>query len=224
MTYRVNFIAHLIQGEFTEYHIKVTSSEGDSWLIRRRYREFRELHDHLKLKYPDSLPSVSLNPLLSLYIQIPGKRLWGNQDPDFVKERQDGLQRYMDSLLDIEPECSTKFFRLFLEIRDAPKQPRQSDRPSGPSAPSIAEAPAPPSDDRKRIFQEVQEALFDLSAAPTLLEPAEVQQRHQRYLEIFNRCVASSEGTLAPYVAPAPVLPAVASPKPQPQGVIVNLS
>ena len=131
----------------------------------------------------------------------------------------------MDTLLDIEPECTTKFFRLFLEIRDAPKQTRQPDRPSGPSAPSVStEIPAPLADDRKRIFQEVQEALFDLSAAPTLLEPAEVQQRHQRYVEIFNRCMTSSPGNLAPYVAPSPVLPAVSSPKPQPQGVIVNLS
>ena len=57
--YRVQFIAHLIQGEYTEYHIKVTSTKGESWLIRRRYREFRDLHDHLKLKYGDSLPNVS---------------------------------------------------------------------------------------------------------------------------------------------------------------------
>jgi hypothetical protein len=64
--------------------MKVSSSDNASWLVRRRYKEFRELHDHLKLKYPERIPA------------IPGKKLWGNQDPDFVRQRQDQLQVYMN--------------------------------------------------------------------------------------------------------------------------------
>ena len=192
--------------------------QGDSWLIRRRYREFRELHDHLKLKYPDILP------------QIPGKRLWGNSDPDFVKERQEGLQRYMDNLLDMEPECSTKFFRLFLEIRDAPKDSRRpSDGSSHRSTPITAPTlhinhpPTPTIQDKKLIFQEVQDALFDLSATPTLLEPAEVDQRHAKYSELFNRYVASAR--FKAYSAPAPISPVSALNQKfdVPEGVLVNL-
>lgn len=83
-TYSVQFVGYVIQDEFTEYHMKVTSSDNTSWLVRRRYKEYRELHDHLKLKYPERMPS------------IPGKKLWGNQDPDFVRQRQDQLQVYMN--------------------------------------------------------------------------------------------------------------------------------
>ena len=161
--FRVHFIAHLIQGEFTEYHIKVSSSRGESWLIRRRYREFRDLHDHLKLKYGENLP------------QIPGKRLWGNQDPSFVQERQEGLQRYLDGVLALEPDCSTKYLRRFLEIRDQPRSPT-----------AVAPATATTIDEKKNVFKTCQEALFDLSASPTLIDPAEAEQLRLRYAEIWR--------------------------------------
>ena len=38
------------------------------------YREIRELHDHLKLKYPDRIPP------------IPPKRIFGNNDPAYITD------------------------------------------------------------------------------------------------------------------------------------------
>lgn len=44
---------------YTEYFIEVSNlANGDKWTVSRRYREIRELHDHLKLKYPDRIPKV----------------------------------------------------------------------------------------------------------------------------------------------------------------------
>ena len=135
----------------------------------------------------------------------------------------------MNSLLDLEPECSTKFFRRFLEIRDGTSKPAKPfERPSGPSSPIISSDMAfSPSEDRKRIFQEVQGALFDLSANPSLLEPAEVEQRHARYVEIFNLCVAESRGQFTPYHPPEPIPARAAIPPritPHHSEIIVNLS
>ena len=180
ISYRVQFIAHLIQPEYTEYHIKVTSSNNESWLIRRRYSEFRELHDHLKLKYPEILPS------------IPGKRLWGNQDPQFVRERQEGLQKYMDGVLAIEPECRTRFLRRFLEIRDPQASPSR-----GPSLPTLS-SPVPSSGglsstdkdkaaEKRRIISEFEEKLFNLNAAVALVDPIEEEQRRKKYAEIISQ-------------------------------------
>ena len=189
-SYRVQFVAHLIQADYTEYHIKVTSTNGESWLIRRRYSEFRELHDHLRLKYGEQLPP------------IPGKRLWGNQDPAFVKERQDGLQRYMDGVLQLDPECRTKFLRRFLEIREAQgllsaAVPAGSSKMS-PIATSSAGGPPPltstwsagsaaSAEAKRRAIATCEERLFNLSTSVARIDAAEEAQRRKKYKELFSR-------------------------------------
>ena len=173
-TYRVQFVAHLIQADYTEYHIKVTSSNGESWLIRRRYSEFRDLHDHLRLKYGDQLPAM------------PGKRLWGNQDPAFVKERQDGLQRYMDGVFSLDSECRTKFFRRFLEIREAQGLLPASRAPpvSLPLAPTLSAGSA---ETKRRAVAACEERLFNLSTSVALIDAAEETQRKLKYAQLFAK-------------------------------------
>jgi hypothetical protein len=207
VTYSVQFVGYVIQDEFTEYHMKVTSSDNTSWLVRRRYREFRDLHDHLKLKYPERMPSV------------PGKKLWGNQDPDFVRQRQDQLQVYMNGVLAIEPDCRTRVLQRFLEIR----RPSSGGSPliSSPSVVSAPVSAAPPvvstkqspqviptvpvvnkqqqMEELNRAVQTFQKEAFDLSITPSLLDSGEYASRHQRYLEM----VASAKATV-PEAAVAP--------------------
>ena len=76
----------------------------------------RELHEHLKLKYPEKIPA------------FPGKRLFGNSDPAFIRQRQAGLQVYLNECLRIEPDCRTPVFARFLEI---PARPVQQNFPQG---------------------------------------------------------------------------------------------
>ena len=75
---------------YTFYTIEVCSPDGSSWDIQRRYREFRELHDSLFSFYGEALP------------EMPGKRIFGNQDPTFVIERQVALESYLQRVLQLE--------------------------------------------------------------------------------------------------------------------------
>jgi hypothetical protein len=192
-THSVQFVGHVIADEYTEYHMKVTSSDGASWLVRRRYREFRELHDHLKLKYPDRMPS------------IPGKRLFGNQDPEFVRQRQDGLNRYMSGILALEPDCRTWVLQKFLEIKNTlPGSPIAENRRPVSSTPpppaGAASVQSPPirvdrTAEMDQAIEECRKGLYDLSVAPALLDAGEYSQRQSRYKEIF---AAGTPGRVQP--------------------------
>ena len=166
--------------------MKVTSSDNTSWLVRRRYREFRELHDHLKLKYPDRIPSV------------PGKKMWGNQDPDFVCQRQDQLQKYMDGILDLEQDCKTRVLQRFLEIKkfNGGSPVVEITQQGGVPAPSPAHV-APQSvsskttgpsreEELRKIIATLQANIFDLSVSPSLLDAGEYAQRRQKYIAIVE--------------------------------------
>ena len=203
-TYSVQFVGHVIQDEFTEYHMKVTSSDNTSWLVRRRYREFRERHDHLKLKYPDRIPSM------------PGKKLWGNQDPEFVRQRQDQLQMYMDGVLGLEPDCRTRVLQRFLEIKKlsggSPVIEHSASPPRHPvpttHIPSSSSSSSVPARDDKSKQQKISSAaelqavvtnleskIFDLSVQPTLLDEGEYQVRRKKYEQIVSRATVASVPT-----------------------------
>lgn len=197
--YSVQFVGHVIQDEFTEYHMKVVSSpDGNSWLVRRRYREFRELHDHLKLKYPDRIPPV------------PGKKLWGNQDPNFVRDRETQLQVYMDGVLAVEPDCRTRVLQRFLEIKKttspvvAPSPPQIAQSSSNVSAAAPppqrhVSLPAVSKESQEAIIADLLEnKIFDLSLSPSLLDSTEYIARKKKFDSIL---AAAKPGVLS--VVPA---------------------
>eukprot|EP00386_Alphamonas_edax_P005466 GDKI01017621.1.p1 GENE.GDKI01017621.1~~GDKI01017621.1.p1 ORF type:complete len:268 (-),score=88.41 GDKI01017621.1:265-1008(-) len=109
--YSVLFVGNCFKDGHVEYQVKVTDPDNESWFIQKRYREFRELHDVLKLKYPQQLTS------------FPPKKFWGNNEPAFVQQRQQALQAYMTQVVDIEPNCETKSIRTFLSITPKPEVP-----------------------------------------------------------------------------------------------------
>ena len=204
-SFSVQFVGHVIQDEFTEYHMKVTSSDNTSWLVRRRYREFRELHDHLKLKYPDRIPSM------------PGKKVWGNQDPEFVRQRQDQLQYYMNQVLALEPDCRTRVLQRFLEIKKlsggSPVIENMSSPPRQPSVhtvhvPSSSSAtqakvstlPTVSQSELQAIVSEFENRIFDLSIQPTLLDSGEYEVRRKKYADL----VATANLTSVPTVVTCP--------------------
>ena len=207
-TYSVQFVGYVIQDEFTEYHMKVTSSDNVSWLVRRRYREFRELHDHLKLKYPDRIPSV------------PGKKLWGNQDPEFVRQRQDQLQSYMNSVLSLEADCRTRVLQRFLEIKrpsggspvvehspSSNQQPATS-YPVTPAMSAVAAVSSVQSADKQaalnQVIADLQKDIFDLSVTPSLLDAGEYASRQKKYSSIIASAQAPATASAARVHSPGP--------------------
>ncbi|CAG2219522.1 SGK3 [Mytilus edulis] len=65
----------------------VVNADNKSWFIFRRYNEFYQLHEKIKKLYPDA------------NLRLPGKRLFGNLDPDFIQQRRDGLDEFIQKLV-----------------------------------------------------------------------------------------------------------------------------
>ena len=92
----------------TDYHLQVLDLDSKkTWALSRRYREFRELHEKLRMKFPDRIPTFL------------GKRLFGNQDPTLLKHRQNGLQQYLAAVLALSLPLSHLLwlsFWMFLQV------------------------------------------------------------------------------------------------------------
>ncbi|XP_077172618.1 kinesin-like protein KIF16B isoform X2 [Paroedura picta] len=69
--------------EHYEYEIKITVLD-ETWMVFRRYSRFREMHQRLKLKYPELAA-----------LEFPPKKLFGNKDEQVVAERRNHLEKYL---------------------------------------------------------------------------------------------------------------------------------
>lgn len=56
-----------------------------TWRILRRYNDFAELHKYLSIS--------------GLALPMPRKKLFGNMRPDFIAERRQALQVYINTVL-----------------------------------------------------------------------------------------------------------------------------
>ncbi|XP_049834560.1 serine/threonine-protein kinase Sgk3-like isoform X2 [Schistocerca gregaria] len=73
--------------KFTVYKV-VVGCDGRSWFVFRRYNEFYKLSETLKKQVP------------APQLKLPGKKLFGNNlDPTFVQERREGLDAFVQSLM-----------------------------------------------------------------------------------------------------------------------------
>jgi hypothetical protein len=77
-------------GPYTGYVLRVDSSKSETWIVERRYHEFRDLHnklikEHKKLK-------TDLPPL-------PPKKIFGKMSQDVIDERKRRLVDYLNMLL-----------------------------------------------------------------------------------------------------------------------------
>lgn len=98
---------------YTVYKV-VVNVEGKSWFIFRRYQEFSALYDKLKKRFPDA------------HLKLPGKKFFGNFDPDFIKNRREGLHDFVQKLV-THPGLSEEADVLhFLNITQIPSK-RSSD-------------------------------------------------------------------------------------------------
>ncbi|BGP46842.1 tRNA (guanine-N(7)-)-methyltransferase (tRNA(m7G46)-methyltransferase) [Rhodotorula kratochvilovae] len=73
------------------------------WIVTRRYSEFSALYSKLRDKY-----------VAARYLDFPSKRLVGIWSKEFIEQRREGLERYLQSLLKIPVICRSSELRAFL--------------------------------------------------------------------------------------------------------------
>jgi len=87
----------------TYYHIKV--NVGDvNWSVQKRYNEFLELHKKLVNEH-----TVTKDIL-------PGKKIIGNKDPNFIERRRVGLEIYLQTVLSFLQKSMPEKLLEFLEF------------------------------------------------------------------------------------------------------------
>eukprot|EP00644_Phytophthora_capsici_P014016 jgi/Phyca11/531890/estExt2_fgenesh1_pg.C_PHYCAscaffold_30027 len=82
---------------------KVRLQGGLQWLIRKRYSDFRELHERLKR---------TSSPVKQLY--FPKRHVFRNRHQSVVEQRRSELEKYINEVLDIRPLIRVPLFN-FLE-------------------------------------------------------------------------------------------------------------
>eukprot|EP00916_Digyalum_oweni_P022819 GHVL01037793.1.p1 GENE.GHVL01037793.1~~GHVL01037793.1.p1 ORF type:complete len:259 (+),score=46.87 GHVL01037793.1:28-777(+) len=145
------------QGKHTEYLIKVITPKLHSWTIKRRYREFREVYDKLRVSYmanPDCLPS------------FPQKRWFGNNDFEFIEKRQKELQTFLNQLLDllVDPRNNSSIAS-FLELH---RMVEDSDD-LGTSQ-------------TDQIIESTLDCMIDLSRPPVTLDGSDAEAQLKQYI------------------------------------------
>jgi len=158
--FTVKFVGNTTTEGHTTYTVKVSNPDGDTWNIHKRYREIRELHEELRLRLGDVLPAV------------PGKRLFGNQDPVFILSRQEALQQYLHSVLQIEGAVRQQALKDFLG-GPTPHGERNQAR------------------QYEQILDQMQAKLLNLALPPAPLDETEIAQRLKKYGQAMRLHVLS---------------------------------
>eukprot|EP00439_Symbiodinium_sp_Y106_P017623 s2753_g2.t1 len=173
--YHVKFLSNVESAGHTCYTIEITHG-GSRWQQVKRYRELRELHDELKLKHGEILPP------------FPGKRFFGNSDPAFVAQRQEGLERYLVGVLQLDPDVTHPALRSFLG----------GPTPSLDLGPSAQEKELLELRIKRKCFESLQSSVIKdvlrrqlLTSHPSVgaLEERETTERRRRFVESMKLSV-----------------------------------
>jgi sorting nexin-25 len=94
--------------EYAVYVVEVQRKAGEqmpaaTWTITRRYSEFHELHQHLRIKYP----SVR-------NLDFPRRRMVMKLQTDFLSKRRVALEKYLRDILLLPDVCRSRELRAFL--------------------------------------------------------------------------------------------------------------
>lgn len=154
------FLFNKTQDGRTVYTIKVTSPDDQTWNIQKRYNDFRDLHEEVRLRHGDSLPPM------------PGKRLFGNQDPQFIAARQTALNQYLDGLLRLEREQLMPVVRAFLGVPQQKEKQNQAEQ-------------------YHQILDNMQAKLLNLALPPGSIDDTETGKRLKKYGQAMRLQVLS---------------------------------
>lgn len=91
---------------YTVYKVAVATPDR-SYFIFRRYAEFSKLYDTLKKQYP------------GCGLKLPGKKFFGNNfDPSFIKSRREGLNDFIQKLLNNQSLFEDSQVQDFLQLHN----------------------------------------------------------------------------------------------------------
>ncbi|KAG9248738.1 PXA domain-containing protein [Calycina marina] len=98
--------------EYAVYVVEVQRKAGEqmpaaTWTIKRRYSEFHELHQRLRIKYP----SVR-------HLDFPRRRMVMKLQSDFLHKRRMALEKYLRDILLLPEVCRSRELRAFLSQSD----------------------------------------------------------------------------------------------------------
>ncbi|XP_074843116.1 sorting nexin-16 [Carettochelys insculpta] len=97
------------RAKFTVYKILVKKNPEESWVVFRRYTDFSRLNDKLKDMFP------------GFRLALPPKRWFkDNYNPDFLEDRQLGLQAFLQNLVAHKDIANCLAVREFLCLDDPP--------------------------------------------------------------------------------------------------------
>ncbi|XP_044280138.1 sorting nexin-16 isoform X1 [Varanus komodoensis] len=97
------------RAKFTVYKILVKRNPEENWVVFRRYTDFSRLNDKLKEMFP------------GFRLALPPKRWFkDNYNPDFLEDRQLGLQAFLQNLVAHKDIANCLAIREFLCLDDPP--------------------------------------------------------------------------------------------------------
>uniref|UniRef100_UPI00398E654E sorting nexin-16 n=1 Tax=Pristiophorus japonicus TaxID=55135 RepID=UPI00398E654E len=97
------------RAKFTVYKILVKNHLEENWVVFRRYADFSRLNDKLKEMFP------------GFRLALPPKRWFkDNYDPNFLEDRQLGLQAFLQNLVAHKDIANSTSVREFLCLDDPP--------------------------------------------------------------------------------------------------------
>lgn len=152
------------RAKFTVYKVLVRKSQDESWVVFRRYTDFARLNDKLKEMFP------------GFRLSLPPKRWFkDNYDTDFLDDRQQGLQAFLQNLVAHKAIAHCLAVREFLCFDDPPG-PFDSLEESRAFCETLEES-------NYRLQKEVQEKQKEIEALRRRLEEQEealllLQERH----------------------------------------------
>lgn len=99
------------RARFTVFKLHVHRGRHDNWFVFRRYTDFVQLQNKLKLVFP------------TFRFALPPKRWFrDNYDKTFLEDRQLGLQGFIDSVLCHRDVCNSQPVQEFFCFNDPPGQ------------------------------------------------------------------------------------------------------
>ncbi|KAK2732645.1 Intermediate filament protein [Onygenales sp. PD_40] len=144
--------------EYALYLIEVQRNSGDqmpaaSWAIPRRYSEFHELHQRLRIQYP----SVR-------NLEFPRRRMVMKLQKDFLHKRRLALEAYLQQLLLLPEVCRSRDLRSFLSQRAIVASNESS------TTPTTSSNQAENKDLVSRIYNSVADGMDDFLGNITVLD------------------------------------------------------
>ncbi|CAD8049277.1 unnamed protein product [Paramecium primaurelia] len=119
-TYQLKIVNTETRSDIVYYQIQVLNTQTKiSWSFEERYKNLNNLHTQLCSELKQQLP------------QFPGKKFFGNTDPEFISTRKAGLQNYFKTLLQIIDVDQCPTLKKFLikgeqkHIKDQPQSFKQ---------------------------------------------------------------------------------------------------